>query len=571
MGLRDPQTISRVITHPRNPDICYVAAVGHTFGPNPERGIFATFDGGKTWQKTLYIDDAHGAADLEIDPSNPNILYAAMWHFDRKPWTFESGSEKGGVFRSEDAGRTWTKLTQGLPKLMGRIGVKVARTRPNVVYVIAESNGGTLFRSDDGGKSFQSRSDDRELVGRGYYYADLRVDPTDENRIYVLTNALLLSTDAGRSFRRISPRTHGDYHALWIHPKDPKLIWQGQDGGMAVSRDRGESWEQVANIPLGQFYRVYADDRAPFYDVTGGMQDNGSWTGPSRNREPLGILNDDWRMINGFVGFNALSDPDDPDLMLTEQAGGVLLRTNLRTREQQLVGPQIRNNSGGNASALRYRFNWDAPLVKSPFGKNTIYLAGNALFQSSDLGKSWEPISRDLTNNDQSKMKDAGGPVWIDNGADVVYGTITAVSESAAARGTIWTGTDDGNIQVTANGGSVWTNVAKNPPDGPPGSPLSPVEASRRDPRTAYVALNRHMLDDFRPYVFKTTDGGSTWTSISGNLPANAYVWVIREDPKNPSLLYAGTELGIIASWTGRSALLPLTLPDLPGTSAGCH
>ena len=305
-----------------------------------------TEDGGHTWRKTLFIDDQHGAADLEIDPSDPRVLYAAMWRFDRKPWTYTSGSDKGGLFQSADGGRTWKKLTVGLPKLMGRIGVKVAPSDPNRVYIVAESREGTLFRSNDRAAIFTRLSTERELVGRGYYYCDLRVAPNDANRIYVLSDALMQSDDAGKSFRRISPSVHGDLHALWIDPKDPRRIWEGSDGGLAVSYDRGANWEQINNIPLGQFYHVSADHRAPFYNVTGGLQDNGSWTGPSRTREPAGIFNDDWRMVNGMVGFNSLSDPDNPDILLTEQPGGALLRTDMRTREQQSAGPQLRSNAG---------------------------------------------------------------------------------------------------------------------------------------------------------------------------------------------------------------------------------
>jgi photosystem II stability/assembly factor-like uncharacterized protein len=564
VGLEATETISRIVLHPKNPNIAWVAAVGHPFGPNPERGVFMTEDGGRTWRKTLYIDDQHGAADLDIDPTNPDVLYAAMWHFDRKPWTYESGSEKGGVFQSTDGGRTWKKLTNGLPKLAGRIGVKVAPTNPNVVYAIAESREGTLFRSSDRGATFRKISDDRDLVGRGYYFADMRVAPDNENHIFVLCDSLLESSDAGKTFRRASPRVHGDLHALWIDPKDPRRIWQGHDGGLAVTYDAGAHWEQINNIPLGQFYQVTADNRRPFYNVTGGMQDNGSWTGPSRTREPGGIFNDDWRMVNAFVGMHALVDPDDPDILLTEQPGGALLRTDLRTREQQQVGPQVRSHSGAPASELKYRFNWDAPLVRSPFGKNTIYLAGNVIFQSSDSGKSWENISHDLTNHDESRLGNVGGPVWIDNGASEVYSTISALAESPVKRGVIWAGTDDGNLQVTMNGGEAWVNVSGNLPGAPPRSPFSSVEPSRADELAAYATLDRHMFDDFHPYIYKTSDGGKTWKNVSGNLPAKAFVWTVKEDPKNPNLLYAGTEIGVYASITAGNEWFPLHLKNLP-------
>ncbi len=444
--------------------------------------------------------------------------------------------------------------------------MKIAPSNPRVVYVIAESNEGTLFRSNDGGTTFTGLSNDRDLVGRGYYYADLRVDPTDENRIYILTNNLTLSTDGGKTFRRIAAKVHGDLHALWINPRDPRLLWEGHDGGLSVSRDRGETWEQVNNLSLAQFYRVSADARTPFYNVTGGTQDNGSWTGPARTREPFGILNEDWRMVNTVVGFGSFAEADNPEVLITEQPGGVLLRTDLRTREQQQVGPQIRTNNGGNASALKYRFAWDAPLVRSAFGKNTVYLGGNVLFQSSDLAKTWEPISKDLTNNDESRMKDAGGPVWIENSTDVVFGTITALAESPVKRGVLWAGTDDGNLQMTVDSGRTWTNVVKNIAGAPAGSPFSHVEASRASEGTVYVSLDRHMFDDFRPYIFKTTDNGKTWANIGSTLPSAGWVWTVVEDPKNRNLLYAGTETGIYVTWNAGAMWQPLRLANLPAS-----
>ncbi len=568
VGLENTQTISRIVINPQNPNNVFVAAVGHSFGPNPDRGVFVTEDGGRTWKKTLYIDAEHGASDLEIDPADPRVLYAGMWHFDRKPWTYTSGSERGGVFQSTDGGATWKKLTEGLPKLAGRIGVKVAPSNHKVVYVIAESKEGTLYRSNDGGATFAKLSNDRELVGRGYYFTDLRVSPSDENQIFVLSDALLESTDSGAHFRRMSPSVHGDLHALWIDPKDTRRIWQGNDGGLAVTYDAGRHWEQVNNIPLGQFYQVSEDNRQPFYNITAGMQDNGTWTGPSQTREPAGIFNDDWRMVNPMVGFHSLSDPDNPDLLLTEQPGGALLLNNLQTREQQIVSPQPQSFAGAPAKDMKYRFNWDAPLVRSPFGKSTIYLAGNVVFQSSDYGKSWEAISHDLTNTDASRMGNVGGPIWVDNSASEVYSTITALAESPAKRGVIWAGTDDGNLQVTWNGGGAWSKVAANMPGIPSDSPISHVEPSVTDEKTAYISIDRHMFDDFRPYLFKTTDGGKTWANISANLPSKAFLWTVREDPRRPGLLYAGTELGIYALLPNQSQWLPLHLKNMPWSVA---
>lgn len=567
LGLKETERISRIVINPVNPDTVFVGALGHAFGPNEERGLFMTTDGGKTWQKTLYIDAHHGVADLDIDPSNPNILYAAMWKFERKPWTHTSGSEKGGVFKSIDGGRTWTRLSEGLPKLVGRIGVKVAPSNPHVVYVIVESKEGTLYRSDDRGETFKQVSKEPRIVSRGFYYTDLRVDPVNDNRVYAVASTLYVSIDGGRSFRSITGRTHIDYHALWIDPKNPSRLWQGQDGGIAVSYDQGETWEYVNNVPLGQFYQIYADNRMPFYWVSGGLQDNGGWTGPSRTREPAGILNDDWRMVNFGDGFHVLNHPDDPDLYLSESQGGNIVRTDFRTREQQSVSPQPRGSGGGPASEVKFRFNWNSPITLSPHDKNTVFFGGNVVFKSTDFGNTWSEISPDLTTDDPEKQKEAGGPIAFENSTAEYHCTIISLAESPAKQGTIWAGTDDGNLQITTDGGRNWNNVIRNVSNLKANSPVSHVEPSRTAAEAAYVAFDRHMLDDFRPYVFKTTDSGRSWRYISGDLPAKAYVHVVREDPRNPGLIYAGTELGLFVSYTGGSRWTRLGLKNLPHVS----
>src|SRR5918997_408641 len=396
VGLRDSRHVSRILINPRNPDVVYVGALGHAFGPNEERGVFMTTDGGRTWSKTLYVDAEHGVADMEIDPTNPNVLYAAVWKFRRTPWTHTSGSERGGVFKSTDGGRTWKKLETGLPKLAGRIGVKVAPSNPSVVYAIMEAKDGTLYRSDDRGETWRNVSKQTNIVSRGFYYTDMRVDPVNENRVYAVASTLFVSIDGGRTFRSITGRTHIDYHALWIDPLQPKRMWQGQDGGVAVSYDAGETWEVVNTLPIGQFYQIHADDRRPFYYVMGGLQDNGTWTGPSRTREPVGIQNDDWRMISFGDGFFVLNNADDAELYLSESQGGNVVRTDMRTREQQLIVPYM-GDDGGPAESAKFRFNWNSPLILSPNDKNTVYLGGNVVFKSTDFGKTWARISPDLT------------------------------------------------------------------------------------------------------------------------------------------------------------------------------
>ncbi len=564
LGLRETERISRIAIHPTNPEIVWVGALGHAFGRHEERGVFLTTDGGRAWQKVLYVDDQHGVSDLDLNPANPNILYAAMWRFERKPWTHTSGSESGGVFRSVDGGRTWSKLTHGLPKLMGRIGVKVAPSNPRVVYVIAESKEGTLFRSDDGGDTFRQVSSDRDIVSRGFYYADLRVDPGNENRVYAVASALSVSIDGGRAWKSIVGGTHIDYHTLWIDPRDPRRMWSGNDGGLAVTYDAGETWESVYNIALGQFYQVHADNRQPFYHVMGGLQDNGSWSGPSRTREPAGILNEDWRMVQFGDGFHMLNHPDDPDLYLSESQGGNIARTDMRTRDQQLVSIQPVNNAGGPAGDLRYRFNWNTPIVPSPHNKDTVLFAGNVLFQSRDFGRTWKAISPDLTTNDREKQKPAGGPVWYDNSTAEYHCTIISAAESPVRPGLIWAGTDDGNLQVTRDGGETWSNLIRNVPGLPPFSPVSHVEPSRTATEVAYASFDRHMFDDFRPYIFHTADGGKSWVNIAANLPAKAYVHIVREDPTEPRVLYAGTEIGLFVAYDGGRNWLPLSLKNLP-------
>ncbi|MCX7907090.1 MAG: glycosyl hydrolase [Bacteroidetes bacterium] len=563
LGLGNVRHITRVLVHPQNPDVVYVGALGSAFGPTEDRGVFMTTDGGKTWQKVLYLDSEHGVSDMDIDPQNPNILYAALWKFERKPWTHTSGSEKGGLWRSVDGGRTWKKLEQGLPRLLGRIGVKVAPSNPSVVYVIAESNEGILFRSEDRGESFREVSRQRNIVSRGFYYTDIRVDPTDENRIYALATQFFVSIDGGRTFRQSAQRIHVDHHALWIDPVNPHRMWLGNDGGIAVSYDRGETWQYVNNIPLGQFYHVWYDFAEPFYNVVGGLQDNGTWAGPSRTRYGVGVLNDDWQLVSFGDGFQSLIHPDNPNLYLTESQGGNILRTHLDSRAQQSINPAVRTG-GGPARDLKVRFNWNAPIVQSPHDKNTVYFAGNVVFKSTDFGQTWEQISPDLTTNDPSKLGPAGGPVWKENTTAEYYCTIISLEESPVQPGVIWVGTDDGLVHVTLDGGRTWTNVTRNIPGVPAGSPVSAVEPSRTGAGVAYVAFDRHMFNDFRPYVFKTTDFGRTWTNVTGNLPEGAYVHVVREDPRNPNLVYVGTETGLYASYTGGGNWIKLHLKNLP-------
>ncbi|MFN7624137.1 MAG: WD40/YVTN/BNR-like repeat-containing protein, partial [Acidobacteriota bacterium] len=398
---------------------------------------------------------------------------------------------------------------------------------------------------------------------RGFYYTDLRVDPVNENRVYSISSPLFVSIDGGRTHQVIAPRIHIDYHTMWIDPLNPERIWAGNDGGVAVSYDKGESWENVNNLPIGQPYHVFADQSLPFYQIMGGMQDNGSWTGPSRTREPAGILNDDWRMVSFGDGFKVINHPDNPDLYLSLSQGGNVVLTDMRTREQQLVKPWV-GGSGGAAANQKYRFHWNSPLVFSPHHRTTVYLAGNVLFKSSDFGRTWTKISDDLTTNDPAKLKEAGGPIATENTTAEYHCTIISVNESPRRAGTIWVGTDDGQLQLTTNGGQTWTNLTARISGLPQFSSVSHVEPSTTSPDVAYVSFDRHMLDDYRPYVYLTTDGGKSFTNISGNLPGNAYVHVLKEDPRQPGLLYAGTEIGLYATYDRGKNWIELGLKNLP-------
>ncbi len=551
LGLEESRHISRVLVSPVDPDVVYVGAMGHFSGPNEERGVFRSRDGGASWEKVLYVDDRHGVSDMDMDPSNPLILYAAFWHFDRKPWAHTTGSQEGGVWKSVDGGDSWTKLEEGLPEgVVGRIAVKVAPSDPEVVYVMTESDEGTLYRSADRGETFERVSQDVRIVSRGLYYTDLRIDPANADRVYAVSSRLFLSVDGGKGWQRISRSTHVDYHALWIDPENPRRMWQGQDGGVAVSYDRGKSWEPIRNLPIGQFYQLFYDHRQPFYYLGGGLQDNGTWYGPSRTREPAGILEDDWRMMSFGDAYFVVPHPTQVDLFLSESQAGGIVRTDMTTRQQIDVSPQPRRNDGGPAGDLEYRFNWDAPIVASPHDANIVYFAGNVVFKTTDFGDTWQRISPDLTTDDEDKQGPAGGPAWHENTTAEYHCTIISLAESPVEAGVLWAGTDDGNVQVSRNAGESWHNVTGNLRGLAEFSPVSHLEPSATAAGTAYATFDRHLFDDLRSHLYRTDDFGESWRRLSTvGLPDTAWAWVLREDPKNHDLLWLGTELGLYASY----------------------
>ncbi|MBK7600046.1 MAG: hypothetical protein IPJ07_16585 [Acidobacteria bacterium] len=573
LGLPDTERIKRIRVHPTDPDTAYVCALGHAWGPNEERGVFQTTDGGKNWQKILYIDKDTACSDLDMDPQNPRILYAGMWTHRRKPWTFSTGGGQTALYQSKDGGATWKKLTTGLPRTeMDRIGVAVSRSNPNTVYMVTETkNEGVLFRSDDRGTSWRAVNFDPNINFRPFYYSDIRVDPTNPERVYSLSGSLMMSTDGGRTFTRIANNVHGDHQSFWIDPANPNRILSGSDGGFQISFDGAKTFEIVNNIVLSQYYHITYDMRVP-YHVYGGLQDNGNWVGPSATRFREGIRKDDWYTVSGGDGFFVQPDLSSPNIVYSDSQGGSISVIDTNTGVSRTINPYPRNvgSTGGPIFDYKYRFNWNPPIVASPHDPKTIYFGGNVLFKTSDQGHSWQVISPDLTTNDKSKQQSSGGPVGVDNTAAEFHCTILTIAESPVKPGVIWVGTDDGNIQVTQDGGKSWKNVVANIKGLPANSWVAAIDASHFDAGTAYVAIDRHQDDDFSPHAFMTSDFGQTWKSIKGNLPPKGYVHIVREDPKVKTLLYAGTELGVFASWDGgnrwisiRNNLPPVAVNDI--------
>jgi len=554
LGLNETERIKRIKVDPRDPDIAYVAAVGRAWGPSDERGVFKTTDGGKTWAKTLFIDKDTGCSDIDIDPQNPRILYAGMYTYRRKPWRFDSGGGQTALYKSIDSGATWKKLTNGLPKTpMDRIGIAIARNNPMTVYMITETKTeGNLFRSDDRGETWRMVHNDPNINFRPFYYSDIRVDPNDPERVYSLGGGLSVSRDGGRTFARIANGVHGDHQGLWIDPQNSNRVLNGSDGGFQVSNDKAATFDIINNVVLSQYYHINYDMRQPYY-VYGGLQDNGNWVGPSATLFREGIRKDDWYTVSGGDGFFVVPDLSSPNIVYSDSQGGTISITDTNSGNTRSIHPYPKEvGSAGNAIAgYKYRFNWNPPIVASPHDPKTVYYGGNVVFKTTNYGHSWQEISPDLTTNDKSKQQSSGGPVVTDNTAAEFHCTILAIAESPVKAGVIWVGTDDGNVQVTKDGGKTWTNVVANIKGLPPNSWAPNIDASHFDAGTAYVAFDRHQDDDFAPWAFKTTDFGQTWTSIKSDLPAKGYVHVVREDPKVKTLLYCGTELGVFASWDG--------------------
>ena len=557
IGLENTEKIPRIRIDPLNPDVVFVCALGRTWGPNPERGLFKTTDGGKSWRKVLYLDDLTGCADVDLDPTNANVVWVGTHRHQRWPWYFTSGGGATGVYKSTDGGESWTRLSgkgngRGLPEDdMDRVGVSVHRANPDVVYVVSETKSeGQLWRTEDGGRSWETVNRDRNINFRPFYYSDIRADPRNPNVVYSLSGGLYKSQDGGRTFQTIRADLHGDHQAMWIDPNDPDYILEGSDGGWQVSHDGARTWEIVNTISFAQFYHLNLDHEKP-YNICGGLQDNGHWCGPSRTLSGQGNRKNSWVTISGGDGFFAVPDLAQPHLVYSASQGGNIVLTDLRTGDQRSIHPYPRRvgSAGDSLAEHTYRFNWNAPIALDPADPRTVYFGGNVLFRTRNYGQTWEVISPDLTTNDKSKQRSSGGPIVTDNTAAEFHSTMLTIAPSPKDSRVVWVGTDDGNIQVTRDGGTTWTNTVRNIRDLPPNAWISTIDASPHDPGTALVAASHWQTGDYTPYAYLTRDFGQTWIRISGNLPARGWVHVVRQDPRNPNLLYAGTEFGVFASW----------------------
>ena len=568
-GLKDTRHISRIVIDPVNPDTVYVAAMGHLWGPNEERGIYKTEDGGETWDNILYVNETTGCADLVMDPSDSLILYAASYDHRRYPYYFRSGGPGSAVYKTVDGGRNWKKLTKDLPEgTLGRIGLDVSRSSPNVVYALIEHEDGGIWRSEDKGESWARTCDNETYVmvnNRPFYYSQIRIDPSNDETVYVFSGGNFVSHDRGQKFRSVSGGTHPDHHALWIDPKNPLHLIDGNDGGIDISYDGGRSWWGARNMILSEVYQIGYDMRDPYY-VYCGLQDNGLWGGPSATYDAKGITNEDWYAVGGGDGFYAQVDPEDHTVVYGNSQMNGLYRFDLKTGLSKTIRP---------LALLKdkpYRYNWNAPILISPHDAKTVYTAGNVLFRTRNGGVTWETISPDLTTDDPDKQKDSGGPITPDNTGAEVHCTIITITESPVEAGVIWCGTDDGNVQVTRDGGKTWANTVGNIMGLPPNTWCSRIEASHFKAGTAYAAFDGHRTDDYGTYVYKTSDFGKTWTSVRGDLPFG-WVHVIREDLKNPNLLFVGMEFGVFASLDGgRSWFSPgKPLPTLAVRDIAVH
>ncbi len=561
-GLRDTHTTSAIAIDPRNPDVVYVASMGHAFAPNADRGVFKTTDGGKTWAKVLFVNNATGAIALSLDLKHPATLYAAMWQAQRRPWRLDSGGPGSGLYKTTDGGTHWTNLSRnpGYPRgALGRIGVAVSASDTHVVYSIAQAKAGGIFRSNDGGATWKRTNDDMELRQRAFYYMSVYVDPTNPNTIYVPNvQAAWVSRDGGRTFRALRP-PHGDNHIVWVDPRNPKILLEGNDGGVTVSTDGGETWSGEHNQPTGQFYHVSIDDRFPFH-IYGAQQDEGSIEGPSASVNGA-ISGDEWqRAAYGESTFIA-PQPGDPDITYGSGYFSIFLQYDATIGQYRSVSPWPDYQEGASSGELKYRFGWTHPVLFSPANPKELLVASQYVLRSDDYGRTWQTISPDLTRNDTSTEGPTGGSIDLDQTSAEVYPDISSLAVSALDNGVIWAGSADGLVHVTTDGGSHWKAVT--PPDLPQTAQISSIEPSHVAKGTAYLTASRYMWDDFRPYVYETQDYGAHWTAMTAGLPGDQQAFVIRQDPSAANLLFLGTKNTVYFSIDGGTAWQPLAL-NLP-------
>jgi photosystem II stability/assembly factor-like uncharacterized protein len=564
VGLRDSRAIGKVIINPNNPDIVFVAALGHPFGPNAERGIFRTLDGGKTWEKVLYKDENTGGIDVAFDPHNPNVLFAALWQARRTSWSMASGGPGSGLYRSSDGGATWKRIEEhGLPKgPYGKIGIAVASNSDRVYALIEAHNpDGGLYRSDDGGENWDFVNPSHSLWQRPWYYMHIFADPRDENVVYILDVEAFKSTDGGHLFNKVK-MPHGDNHGLWIDPRDTRRMIASNDGGVTVTLDGGKNWTREDNQPTAQFYHVTTDNATP-YRVYGAQQDTGTVAIASRSDDGS-IDRSDWYDVGGGEAGYIAPYPPDPNIVYAADYQGNITRFDKHIGQVKAITEQPELSDAYGAENLEHRFQWTAPVMISVHDPNTLYHAGERLFKTTDGGVHWVAISPDLTRNDKSKQHVSGGDITLDDSGTEYYDTIFALAESPITKGLLWVGTDDGLIQITRDEGKTWANIT--PKDLPEWSRISQIDASPFDAGTAYVAAERHQSDDLKPYIYKTSDYGQTWTKLTNGIPDGSFVRVVREDPKRRGLLYAGTENGIYVSFNDGSdwRSLKLNLPTTP-------
>jgi photosystem II stability/assembly factor-like uncharacterized protein len=542
--------IGTMVVHPKNPDVAFAAVLGHAFGPNPERGVYRTRDGGKTWVQVLKKDADTGASDVALDPSNPNVVFAGLWQARRRPWELTSGGPGSGLYVSRDGGDTWKQLTGGVPSglpegIWGKVGVAVAPSDGRRVYALIEAEKGGLFRSDDGGESWTLATRNRELRQRAWYYSTLTVSPANPDEVWAPNVPMLKSIDGGKTFKQVW-LSHGDHHDLWIDPRNPKRMIGADDGGADVSLDGGDTWNPAA-LPIGQFYHVSVDNRVPF-NVAGALQDIGTAQGPSNSLSGRGISNSDWHNVGGGEAGWVVSDPSDPNVVYAGEYLGIITRYDHRTQDTRNVSAWPENPSGWGAKDMRYRFQWTAPIAVSPHDPKTVYHGGNVIFRTTDGGQAWSAISPDLTRDDKSKQQWSGGPITGDNTGVETYCTVFVIAESPLEKGLIWAGSDDGLVHLTRDGGGHWEDVTKNVPGIPEWGTVSMIEPSRFDAGTAYLVVDAHRLDDMAPYLWKTSDYGHTWKRLDGGLPRDVYLHSVREDPRIQGMIYLGTERGVAFS-----------------------